>query len=142
MRASRAVRDLHGRDLGGDRDGLGDAADLQGELAEVADFRARQSDIGDGQGPEAGELDAEHVAARIQCGEAEEPRSSETTVRMEPVFASMTLTVAPGRAAPVPSTTVPMIVPVPPPPCANAAARPAEADQGNQDEGESPALEP
>ena len=37
--AARAVRDLDGRHFRGDRDGLGDAADLQRELAEVAHFR-------------------------------------------------------------------------------------------------------
>ena len=31
-----------GRDFRGDRDGFGDAADLQRQLAEVADFRRQQ----------------------------------------------------------------------------------------------------
>ena len=87
---ARAVRDLHRGDLGGDRDGLGERADFQRQLAEIADLGARQIDVGDGQRPEAGKLDAERVAPRSQRWESKQPRDvRDDGFESAPVLASV-----------------------------------------------------
>src|SRR5439155_9775117 len=70
---ARAVRQLHRGDLGGDGDGLGDRAELQRQSAEIPYFGRQEIDVTDGQGAEAGELDADHVSARIQRGHSKQP---------------------------------------------------------------------
>ena len=70
---ARAVRQLHRGDLGGDGDGLGDRAELQRQSAEIPYFGRQEIDVTDGQRAEAGQLDADHVSARIQRGHSKQP---------------------------------------------------------------------